>query len=131
MTFMRHDVKIALIALGLSLSILPALAAPPAGHPSPAQAADLLMPDKPPRPSDLPHQAKVVSSIDANEFSYIEIRRNGKPSEWIAAPKMALKAGSTIRFDDGAVMTNFYSKLLKRTFDSVMFVDYVAVVAAP
>lgn len=41
---------------------------------------------------------------------------------------MALKPGSTIRHEDGSVMTNFYSKLLKRTFPSVMFVGHIAVV---
>lgn len=61
-----------------------ALAAPPPGHPSPAQAADLLMPDKPPAPSELPNQGKVISSIDANDFTYIEVERAGN-IEWIAA----------------------------------------------
>ncbi len=103
-----------------------AMAAAPPGHPSPAQAADLLMPDKPPAPAELPNQGKVLSTIDANDFTYIEVERAGAV-EWIAASKMALKPGSTIRYEEGSVMTNFYSKLLKRTFSSVMFVGHVAV----
>ncbi len=114
---------LALLALCFATS---ALAGPPPGHPSPAQAADLLMPDKPPAPAELPNQGKVLSSIDANDFTYIEVERAGV-TEWIAASKMALKPGSTIRYEEGSVMTNFYSKLLKRTFPSVMFVGHVAV----
>lgn len=112
-----------LFALGIA-TLAPA--APPPGHPSPAQAADMLMPDKPPAPAELPNQGKVLSSIDANDFTYIEVERAGAV-EWIAASRMALKPGATIRYEDGSVMSNFYSKLLKRTFPSVMFVGHVAV----
>lgn len=114
---------LSLLALCLATS---ALAAPPPGHPSPAQAADLLMPDKPPAPAELPNQGKVLASIDANDFTYIEVERAGAV-EWIATSKMALKPGSTIRYEEGSVMTNFYSKLLMRTFPRVMFVGHVAV----
>lgn len=105
-------------------------AAPPPGHPSPAQAREMLLPDKPPKAADLPNAGKVVSAMDANEFTYIEVDRDGR-IEWIAAQKMPVKAGSTIRYEAGAVMNNFYSKLLKRTFPSVMFVNDVIVVAEP
>lgn len=110
-----------------TLASIHAMAAPPPGHPSPEQARDMLMPDKPPAAAELPNQGKVVSSIDANDFTYIEVDRGGR-TEWIAAPRMALKPGSTIRYEDGSVMTDFYSKLLKRNFPSVMFVGHVAVV---
>ena len=89
---------------------------------------DILKPEKAPAPDELPNKGKVISSMDANDFTYIEVERNGA-IEWIAAPKMAIRPGSTIRYEEGSVMTNFYSKLLKRTFDSVMFVGHVAVVA--
>ena len=103
------------------------MAAPPPGHPSPEQARDMLMPDKPPAPSELPNQGKVLTAIDANDFTYIEVEHRGA-REWIAAPKMAVKPGSMIRYEEGSIMTNFYSKLLQRTFATVMFVGHVAVV---
>ncbi len=106
-----------------------AQAAPPPGHPSPAHAREMLRPDKPAKAADLPNQGKVVSAMDANEFTYIEVERGGK-IEWIAAQKMPIQTGSTIRYEDGAVMSNFYSKLLKRTFPSVMFVNDVIVTDA-
>lgn len=125
--------RLARLSLGLAVfATAAAFAAPPPGHPSPAQAREMLLPDKPPRPAELPNSGKVVSIAHANEFSYIEVRRDhAKAPEWIATQKTEIKVGSTIRYEDGAVMKDFYSKLLKRTFPSVMFVDYVSVTATP
>lgn len=111
---------------------LPLHAAPPAGHPSPAQSRDLLVPEKPPRPADLPNEGKVLDVIHADEFTYVEVAKTGsKDKAWIAIQRTDLKVGSKVRYEDGATMTNFYSKLLKRTFPSVMFVDFLAVTAKP
>lgn len=118
---MKRTLPLLLLCLASS-----ALAAPPPGHPSPVQAMDLLMPIKPPAPDELPNQGKVLSTMDANDFTYIEVDHAGS-TEWIAAPKMALKPGNTIRYEDGAVMTNFYSKLLMRSFPKLIFVGHVAV----
>lgn len=119
------------IALCLSLcASVAALAAPPPGHPSPGQTQELLMPNKAPAPKDLPHEGRVISTLDANEFSYIEVMRDGVV-EWIAAPLIAIEPGSTVRFEDGSMMAYFYSKLLQRTFSSIRFVGDVRVLAKP
>lgn len=111
---------------------LPLQAAPPAGHPTPAQARDMLVPDKPPKAADMPNEGKVLDVIHADEFTYVEVAKSGsKEKAWIAIQKTELKVGSRVRYEDGATMTNFYSKLLKRTFPSVMFVDHLAVTAQP
>ena len=118
-------------ALFLSLVLggaAPLLAAPPPGHPSAAQAIDLLLPTKP-ASKDLTLQGQVMSTLDANEFTYIEVQRADR-AEWIAVPLMALKPGSTIRYEEGIVMADFYSKLLQRTFPSVRFVGQIEVAAA-
>ena len=39
--------------------------------------------------------------------------------------------GSTLRFEDGSLMDNFYSKLLKRTFTRIRFVGAVLVTVEP
>ena len=115
------------ILLSLAIVACAAVAAPPPGHPSPAEASEMLMPDKPPAPGDLPNRGKILGSIDANDFTYVEVAREDGGKEWIAAPKLALKVGSAIRYEEGSVMTDFYSKLLKRTFPRLMFVGHVAV----
>lgn len=111
---------------------LPLHAAPPPGHPAPPQSRDLLVPEKAPRPADLPNEGKVLEVIHADEFTYVEVAKTGsKEKIWIAIQRTDLKVGSKVRYEDGATMTNFYSKLLKRTFPSVMFVDFLAVTAKP
>ncbi|MGE5648903.1 hypothetical protein [Noviherbaspirillum sp. UKPF54] len=114
----------ALVALA-TLSMSAAFAAPPAGHPTPAAAASM-MGMAPVAEAELTQKGKVVSTTDANEYTYIEVTQ-GQQTTWLAAQKLSLKKGDTIRYDNGAVMTNFYSKLLKRTFPSVTFVNRVVV----
>ena len=69
----------------------------------------------------LPRKGKVLSSIDASIYTYIELNENGK-TLWIAAPTVKVKKGDMVRFSEGAVMSNFFSKSLNRTFESVIFV---------
>lgn len=116
----------ALFALAALAASVSTHAAPPPGHLSPAAAADLMQLPKNTPDEKLPHKGKVLSTIDANEYTYIEVA-NGKNTEWLAAPKVTLKKDNVIRYEDGAVMNNFRSKLLNRTFPSVSFVNRVVV----
>lgn len=103
---------------------------------STAAAAQSLPADHPPMPAQnagkgapaaqLPQKAKVLSSIDAGGYTYLEVTQN-KKTLWLAGTKMAVKKGDIVRFDNGMVMTNFNSKTLKRTFPSVTFVNQVLV----
>jgi len=76
--------------------------------------------------AQLPQKAKVLSSIDAAGYTYLEVTQN-KKTLWLAGTRVAVKKGDMIRFDDGTVMTNFNSKTLNRTFPSVTFVNRVLV----
>lgn len=75
----------------------------------------------------MPRKGKVLSSMDASIYTYIEVEEKGK-KVWIAAPTVAVKKGDNIRFSDGAVMSNFHSKSLNRTFESIVFVGKAEVV---
>lgn len=77
--------------------------------------------------NQMPHQGKVLSSIDASIYTYIEVSEGGKTT-WLAAPTVAVKKGDTVGYDDGAVMTNFFSKSLNRTFETVIFVGKAVVI---
>lgn len=104
-------------------------AAPPPGHPSPAAAAGMMgLPANTPD-EELTLSGKVLNAIDANEYTYIEVEQ-GKETLWVAAPTVAVQKDAVIRFEDGAVMTDFRSKLLNRTFPAVMFVNRVVVTDA-
>lgn len=100
-----------------------ALAQPlPAGHPPTAtKGAGTGLSD-----AQLPQKAKVLSSIDAAGYTYLEVTQN-KKTLWLAGTQVAVKKGDVIRFDDGMVMTNFNSKSLNRTFPSVTFVNRLVV----
>lgn len=100
-----------------------ALAQPaPSGHPSTAtKGAGKILAE-----AQLPQKAKVLSSIDAAGYTYIEVLQN-KKTLWLAGTQLAVKKGDVIRFDDGMVMTNFKSQALNRTFPSVTFVSRVVV----
>lgn len=89
----------------------------------------MLLPDQP-SSKELRNEGKVVSTLDANEFTYIEVARAGAV-EWLAAPLVSIRPGSTLRFEDGSLMDNFYSKLLKRTFTRIRFVGAVLVTVEP
>lgn len=116
------------VCAAAALVATPTFAEPPPGHLTPQQTRDLLMPDKPSQPEDLPNRGTVVQAIDANQFTYIEVRR-GDATEWIAAPLMVVQPGASIRYEEGSVMGQFYSKLLKRTFERLMFVGDIQVEA--
>jgi len=63
---------------------------------------------------------KVVEAMDAGGYSYICLEKAGKKT-WIAAPLMKVTLGQELKFFPGAVMKQFTSKALNRTFDEVVF----------
>lgn len=113
------------IAVLLALAVCSAAAVAqtlPAGHPP----VDAKKDGKAAPEAGLPQKAKVVSTIDAPPYTYLEVTQN-KKTLWLAANAVPAKKGDVIRFDDGMVMTNFHSKMLNRTFPSVLFVNRVVV----
>ncbi|MDP2832911.1 MAG: hypothetical protein Q8Q28_06385 [Pseudomonadota bacterium] len=71
-------------------------------------------------------QATVLSTVSAPPYIYIEAAQ-GKNTVWLAATSVAVKKGDVVQFDQDMVMSNFYSKTLKRTFPSVIFVSRLTV----
>ncbi|MBI5099895.1 MAG: DNA-binding protein [Nitrospirae bacterium] len=63
---------------------------------------------------------KVLESMDSGGYTYINIENSGKKT-WVAVPKIKVTVGQDISFQPGMVMTNFQSKTLNRTFESIVF----------
>jgi hypothetical protein len=105
-----------LLALTLSTSALAAAPAAPA-NPHAGMAA--------PQPV-LGQSGKVLSTISVPSYTYVEVSQ-GKKTMWLAATTSAVKKGDMVRFDDGMVMKDFYSKSLKRSFPSIVFVNSLVV----
>jgi hypothetical protein len=116
----------ALLALSAVFASAAAVAAAPAGHPSTNEAAAALKQPKQMLDADLPKKGKVLSTIEATQYTYIEVVED-KKTIWLAAPTVAVKKNNIIRYDDGSEMTNFHSKTLNRTFPSIIFVNRVVV----
>lgn len=122
----RTPLRCLLIAAAGTIIAGNALAAPPPDHPSPSRALEILAPKTPPAASQLPNQGKVLHAIHANDYTYIEVG-GSDGNRWIAASRMDVRPGAVIRYEQGPTMANFYSKVLQRTFPSLMFVGHVAV----
>lgn len=105
----------------LGLAATAAVAAPPSDHPAPDMAMHMLRQHAPPEPS---RSGRVLSHEDSNEYTYVQVAENGE-TLWLAAPRTPIADGDTIRYPEGVVMRDFYSKLLKRTFPAVMFVESI------
>jgi len=76
--------------------------------------------------SKYPNQGKVLDVIDTSMYTYLQVATDNG-AIWLAASKTSVAKGSTIGFGNGAVMSNFYSKSLNKTFDTIIFLDKVEV----
>ena len=63
---------------------------------------------------------KVVETMDSGGYTYICLESGGK-KVWAAVPTMKVSVGQELTLQPGQEMSNFKSKSLNRTFDSVIF----------
>lgn len=75
---------------------------------------------------------QVLSVIQVPGYTYLEVRNNGR-NLWLAGNPVEVEEGEIISWADAAMMRNFESKTLNRTFDELMFVAaiYKGANAAP
>lgn len=77
---------------------------------------------------NLPKQGKVLELMHAAGYTYMQVETGtGKPM-WIAASMMRVKPDQQVKWTDAAVMNNFNSKTLHRTFDQILFVSNAQVI---
>jgi len=110
-----------LLALAVASTSVLAQSMPP-GHPPTGAAKD----GKAAPEVQLSQKAKVLSTMDAGGYTYIEVTQN-KKTAWLAGPKTVVKKDDVVRFDEGMVMTDFTSPTLKRTFAKITFVGRLVV----
>ena len=68
------------------------------------------------------HKITVKEVLNANAYTYLLVTE-GEKEYWMAVPKTDVKVGKTYTYEGGMEMKKFESKDLKRTFDSVFFVE--------
>ncbi len=91
-------------------------AALPPGHPAPVPAE-----------IQLSNNGKVLDVLDSDMYTYLQVTSEKGPL-WLAAYKTSVAKGAIVRYSNGIMMSKFYSKALKRTFDLIVFVDRLEVV---
>ncbi len=112
--------RILLLAAAVTLSLAAPMAASqagdlPAGHPPLDQNRQSTPPS---------HSGEVVEAIPVASYIYLHVK-GADGDEWLAAPATDLQPGAKIRWNDGAIMHNFTSKTLNRTFETIRFVEVV------
>lgn len=60
----------------------------------------------------------VTEVIDVGTYTYLHLT---EPDAWVATNHVQLAVGDKIEYQGGMVMTNFHSKSLDRTFDTIIF----------
>jgi hypothetical protein len=73
-----------------------------------------------------PNTGKVLEVMDASIYTYMQVTSDNGPV-WLAASKTSVAKGATISYPNGAVMANFHSKSMNRTFDRIIFLDKIEV----
>lgn len=121
------------ICLGALAADAPAPAAAPAalpsGHPTvpPASGHGAAAPaDMAKATAPLNKKAKVLTVLDAKQFTYMEIQ-DGTKKLWLVSPALAIKKGDTVAYADSEVMPKFHSGALNRDFTNVVLTTRAAI----
>lgn len=74
-----------------------------------------------PSGTPLPKNGKVVKVMHAGGYTYMRVEKDGKEF-WVAATMLNVKREDYVHWADAAVMKNFSSSTLHKTFDEILFV---------
>ncbi len=72
----------------------------------------------------LPNKGIAKKIFQTDTYTYIKVAMKGGTA-WIATPTIELDVNTKIRFSEGSLMSDFYSKSLKRTFPTLFLVNQV------
>lgn len=81
-------------------------------------------------PSPLSPEVKVVSTMNSGGYTYVEYSEGGA-KKWLAGPETKVSVGDSIEYTGAMPMTNFTSKTLNRTFETINFVTAIKVLGGP
>ena len=74
--------------------------------------------------SSYKHEITVKEVIQVKGYTYLRAQEN-ESEIWVAVPKADIKVGSVLLFNNSMTMNDFESKDLKRTFETILFVEDV------
>lgn len=96
----------------------------PASQPAtnPHTAAPVTNANTTPPANNLPTGGKVIKAMHAGGYTYMQVENDGKEF-WIASTMLNVKRNDRVTWADAAVMKDFKSTTLRRTFDEILFVS--------
>ncbi len=95
----------------------------PAGQPlSPAQQQALA------EAATMPKQGTVLELLHASGYTYMKVDVGSDKPLWIAVTMMRAQPNDKVQWGDAAVMHNYTSKSLHRTFDTILFASSASIV---
>jgi hypothetical protein len=71
------------------------------------------------------HKVLVEDVLQTTNYTYLHVKENNAEN-WLAVPAMQAKSGETYYYQGGMTMNNFESKELKRSFETVIFLEKVS-----
>jgi len=77
---------------------------------------------------NLPKEGTVLEMMHAAGYTYMQVDVGAEKPMWIAATMMRVQPQQKVKWADAAMMKNFPSKSLHRTFDEILFVSNAQVV---
>ena len=78
-------------------------------------------------PSKSSTNFEVFEVLEAGRYSYVRLK-DGSGDRWVAAPKVTVAVGDRVTVGNAALMENFTSPSLKRTFEQIHFANEIKVV---
>jgi len=70
------------------------------------------------------NQGRIINHINVPGYSYLEVENNGQRF-WVAGNPVEFNQGDVVAWGQAAIMKNFHSKALNRTFDNILFVSEI------
>ncbi len=77
---------------------------------------------------DMPKQGTVLELLHASGYTYMKVDVGSDKPLWIAVTMMRAQPNDTVQWGDAAVMHNYTSKSLHRTFDTILFASSASIV---
>ncbi|MCK4837147.1 MAG: hypothetical protein KAS94_00005, partial [Desulfobulbaceae bacterium] len=68
----------------------------------------------------------VAETMDASGYTYVSVD-TGTEKIWVAGPKTQVKVGDEVFISEGSPISNFESKTLGRTFETILFASAITV----
>lgn len=77
---------------------------------------------------EVSHRGKVIEAYHEGNYSYMKLDVEGK-EVWIASEPIEVSAGEEVEYIGGVPMSDFHSKGMNRTFESILFITRIKLVS--